>query len=57
MSCPVCRDRELVEIDLTVGGRPVTLHSRSRCDTRWWDADGEQIQLRTLLDLATVVRR
>ena len=39
MSCPVCRDKRLVEISLTLRGSRITMHSCSHCDTRWWDTD------------------
>lgn len=56
MTCPVCRARRLIEIRVNVGGRVVTLHSCSKCDTRWWDEKGERIELSKVLDLATVRR-
>lgn len=57
MKCSVCRARQLVEIAMNVNGRQVTLHSCSHCDTRWWDDEsGDQVELRELIDLATVRR-
>lgn len=57
MTCPRCEARKLVEIDLTVAGRELTLHSCSKCETRWWDDDdGKVIALDELLDIATVRR-
>ena len=53
MACPVCRTRQLVEITVTLKKREVTLHSCSNCDTRWWDSDGEQVPIGSLLDLAS----
>jgi hypothetical protein len=46
----------LVEIGLTLKERSVTMHSCSRCDTRWWDTDGKHVGLHNVLELATVVR-
>jgi hypothetical protein len=45
-----------VQIGLTLKERNVTMHSCSRCDTRWWDADGQQLGLTNVLELATVRR-
>ena len=57
MTCPKCAARQLVEIGVTLQGRNVTLHSCSRCDSRWWDDDrGEVIALDEVIDLATVRR-
>lgn len=56
MNCPQCRARRVIEIGVTVGGRSVTLRSCSGCDTRWWDNEGERLELRDVLDLATVRR-
>lgn len=57
MACPKCRATQLVEIGVTVSGRSVTLHSCSHCETRWWDdEEGGVVELREILDLATVRR-
>jgi hypothetical protein len=52
MSCPVCRDKRLVEIHLTLKGCRVTMHSCSHCETRWWDTNGSQMPLKGVFDLA-----
>ena len=56
MTCPNCRNARLVQIGLTLKERNVTMHSCSRCDTRWWDSDGELVALTNVLELATVRR-
>ncbi len=56
MNCPKCRARRVIEIGVTLAGRSVILHSCSACDTRWWDDQGQRLQLRDVLDLATVRR-
>jgi hypothetical protein len=53
MTCPKCRAR-LVEIGLKIKERSVTMHSCSRCDTRWWHTDGDPVGLTNVLELATV---
>ena len=56
MTCPRCARSMLVEIALTMKERKVTMRSCSKCDSRWWDSDGEALELRNVLDLATVSR-
>jgi DNA-directed RNA polymerase subunit RPC12/RpoP len=57
MACPTCSARQLVEIDVNLAGRNMTLHSCSRCDSRWWDDErGEVVELDQVIDLATVRR-
>jgi transcription elongation factor Elf1 len=52
MACPVCRDRQLVEISVTLKERKVTLHSCSECDTKWWSSAGQRLPLYSVLELA-----
>lgn len=54
MDCPVCRGARLVEIEIELKGELVRMHSCSRCDTRWWERNGEQLALDNVLELATV---
>lgn len=56
MSCPNCRASQLVEIAMSVGDNRVTMHSCSKCDTRWWDRDGSRLGVERVLQLATVRR-
>ena len=56
MPCPKCSKRRLVEIKVNLGDRQITMHSCSACTARWWDADGEQVRLPEVLELATVRR-
>ena len=53
MKCPICRRSQLVEIDLALGDQRVTMHSCSRCDSRWWDSDGQSLALPNVLEMAT----
>ena len=53
MACPVCRAARIVEIGLTLKGTKVTMHSCSKCETRWWDTDGEKVNLHKVFDLAS----
>jgi hypothetical protein len=45
-----------VQIGLTLKERKVTMSACSKCDTRWWVSDGEQVGLTNVLELATVRR-
>ena len=55
MKCPTCRTRQLVVIDLRVGGEPVTLHTCSHCDRRWWHGMDGSLTLASVLELAAGV--
>jgi hypothetical protein len=56
MMCPVCRGAHLVQIEISLSGEQVRMRSCSRCDTRWWERGGSQIDLEAVLELATVRR-
>jgi len=56
MSCPICRDKRLVEIHLTLKGSQLTMHSCSHCDTRWWDTEGELVPLQSVFAMAAPQR-
>lgn len=52
MTCPLCNIANLVTIAMTVNQRHLTLHSCSRCETRWWKSDGDQVGLTDVLQAA-----
>ena len=54
MLCPLCSVAHLVSISMQVNERTLTLHSCSRCETRWWDCDGENVGFRDVLGHAKV---
>lgn len=56
MSCPVCRDKRLVEIHVNLRGSQLTLRSCSHCETRWWETDGRQVPLTNVFELAAPER-
>ena len=37
---------------MSISGSDVVLRSCSACDVRWWEGDGEQMPLNSLLELA-----
>ena len=51
--CPRCH-RHLVEVEVRLGDITVTMHACSTCETRWWDRDGQPVELRTVLALAAM---
>lgn len=53
MRCPTCRVARVTEISLTLGGSSVTMRSCARCETRWWDQDGQRVALHHILRLVT----
>lgn len=52
MTCPLCHIANLVTIAMTVNQRQLELHSCGRCETRWWKADGDQVGLGDVLNVA-----
>lgn len=52
MRCPVC-SRHMVEITMQVDGKELLLRSCSNCDTKWWEKDGEQVELPGVLETAS----
>ena len=56
MHCKNCRGAQLVLVDISLKGESLRMHSCSRCDTRWWECNGERIELDGVLDMATVRR-
>ena len=52
MLCPLCRIARLVSITMTLNDRELTMHSCSRCETKWWDCDGENVGLKKVLETA-----
>lgn len=49
MRCPHCRAALIVEIGLTLASSRFTMHSCPACERRWWDRDGEPVQLDGIL--------
>lgn|GEM_PF-2746425 len=55
--CPVCREKELVIIELGVGGHELVLVSCAACGTRWWRRDGFEAQVGEVVELAATTAR
>lgn len=56
MLCPTCNARRVLAIGVHLGDTDVVLHSCSVCENRWWEENGQVIQLTDVLELATVRR-
>jgi transposase-like protein len=53
LECPQCGSRNVININLTMeDGEPVSFYSCHACDKRWWNRDGEPIDLPNVLELA-----
>ncbi|MGH9076815.1 MAG: hypothetical protein ACRDY0_05080 [Acidimicrobiales bacterium] len=55
MKCPRCRTRQMVVIQLQLGGEAVWMHSCSACDLRWWQGSAGTLALDGVL--SRVARR
>jgi Zn ribbon nucleic-acid-binding protein len=49
--CPVCRERDLVVIDLDVAQHAVTLISCAACGSKWWRRDGDEVTVGDVVSL------
>jgi transcription elongation factor Elf1 len=49
--CPRCSSG-VVSISLTMSGERVVLHSCNTCDFRFWNRDGQAVELASVLALA-----
>lgn len=56
MTCPLCQIAQLVTISMHVNERRLTMKSCSRCETKWWEADGQNVGLSKVLETASVRR-
>lgn len=55
LTCSECGQSSVIQIELTLpDGTQVIFCSCHRCETRWWDRDGQQLGLDAVLDLARV---
>ena len=52
MECPTCGADEVIEIRQKLAdGTELQFCSCHRCDQKWWDRDGEQLELADVLRL------
>jgi len=51
--CNTCGHSSVIEIELTLpDGSEVVFCSCHRCESKWWDRDGEVLDLDALIDVA-----
>ena len=51
--CSTCGHNSVIEIELTLpDGSEVVFCSCHRCESKWWDRDGEVLDLDALIDVA-----
>jgi hypothetical protein len=52
LSCRECGERSVIQIDVTLpDGSEVIFCSCHRCESKWWDRDGEYLALGSVLDV------
>lgn len=53
LSCNTCGQNSVIQIELTLpDGSEVVFCSCHRCESKWWDRDGEVLDLDALIDVA-----
>jgi len=53
LTCNTCGHNSVIEIQLTLpDGSEVVFCSCHRCESKWWDRDGEVLDLDALIDVA-----
>lgn len=58
LRCPGCGSSDVTNINLTMeDGEPVAFYSCHACEKRWWDREGEPVELAKVLQLARRERR
>ena len=55
-SCPRCSST-VVEIRLDQAGRAMVMRSCSTCDSRWWERDGEDVALGSVLETVASTKK
>jgi len=52
LRCAECGNDSVIQIELTLpDGSEVIFCSCHRCESKWWDRDGEHLELDALLDV------
>ncbi len=53
LQCGTCGANNVIEIELTLpDGTEVKFCSCHQCEARWWNRDGEELELEAVLDMA-----
>jgi transposase-like protein len=52
MQCPYCKDEDCIQIEIRLKGEEtVEFFSCRNCETKWWERDGDTIDLQEVLNL------
>ena len=53
LTCNTCGQNSVIQIELTLpDGSEVVFCSCHRCESKWWDRDGEVLDLDALINVA-----
>lgn len=53
LTCNTCGQNSVIQIELTLpDGSEVVFCSCHRCESKWWDRNGERLDLDALIDVA-----
>jgi len=53
LSCNTCGQNSVIQIELTLpDGSEVVFCSCHRCESKWWDRNGERLDLDALIEVA-----
>jgi formate dehydrogenase maturation protein FdhE len=51
--CRACGSSEVVTITLKVDSQDLSFTACHACEEKWWDKDGEQVELRSVINLVS----
>jgi uncharacterized protein (DUF983 family) len=51
LMCPSCGQGELITISMKVSERDLTFTTCHLCEAKWWERDGDQVPLASVIDL------
>jgi transposase-like protein len=52
MKCPQCKGEDTIQIEISLKGEDdVKFYSCRRCESKWWERDGDTIALDEVLNL------
>lgn len=58
IACIACASNDVIEIEMTLAdGTEIEFRSCHHCENRWWDRDGQKVELTTVLKAAAPNKR
>ena len=52
LTCTICGESSVIQIDMTLpDGTEVVFNSCHVCEAKWWDKDGEPVEVDGIIDL------